>query len=61
MCRFTQFLTRIDPRSFSESVRQAYLQRVSLDSMRYKVINADLALLEVQVQIAKAIDELESA
>lgn len=46
---------------FFERVRQAYLRRAGLDRQRYKVIDAGLSLPEVQEQIVKAIDGLESA
>lgn len=46
---------------FFERVRQAYLRRAGLDRQRYKVIDASLALPEVQEQIVKAVDGLESA
>lgn len=49
-----------EQRSFFERVRQTYLQR-ALSNERYKVIDAGLALSEVQAQIALALDELVSA
>lgn len=43
---------------FFQRVRQAYLQRASLDQNRYKIIDAGLPLIEVQAQIIQAIDKL---
>jgi dTMP kinase len=50
-----------EQRQFFDRVREAYLQRAELDGKRYKIIDASLALPEVQAQIAKAIDELGAA
>ena len=46
---------------FFQRVRQAYLQRASLDPERYKIIDAGLPLIDVQTQISQAIDKLCTA
>lgn len=43
---------------FFQRVRQAYLERASLDQNRYSIIDASLPLIEVQAQITQAIDKL---
>lgn len=48
----------VEQRSFFERVRQAYLERARLDQERYKIINANLPLSEVQTQITQAINQL---
>jgi dTMP kinase len=46
---------------FFQRVRQAYLERASLDQNRYRIIDASLPLIEVQAQITQAIDKLCTA
>ncbi len=46
---------------FFERVRQTYLARAGLDRKRYKVINANLPLSEVQAQIRQVISQLDDA
>ncbi|MDD2739816.1 MAG: dTMP kinase [Methylomonas lenta] len=46
---------------FFQRVRQAYLERASLDQNRYSIIDASLPLIEVQAQITQAIDKLCTA
>lgn len=46
---------------FFQRVRQAYLERASLDQNRYRIIDASLPLIEVQAQIIQAIDKLCTA
>lgn len=45
---------------FFQRVRQAYLQRASLEQNRYKIIDAGLPLIEVQTQISQAINRLST-
>ena len=50
----------IEQVEFFQRVRQAYLQRASLDQKRYKIIDASLPLVEVQTQISQAINNLSA-
>jgi len=44
--------------AFFENVREAYLERAAFDPQRFRVINAGLALGEVQQQLDHVVDEL---
>ena len=47
-----------EQQGFFERVRQAYLQRAASDGERYKVIDASLPLVEVQLQLREQLAEL---